>query len=642
MSKMADAANAGTWRDNLEGPALEIAMSDSRFIRVCAGPGTGKSFAMRCRVARLLEDGISPEKILAVTFTRAAARDLRHELLKIDVEGADQIRASTLHSYCHDVLSKEQVLEFTGRNPRILLKFEVRFLLHDLKTIGRNFDESERMLRAYEASWARAQDEAPGPPEAAGDRQFQIDLIAWLKFHRAMLVGELATETLRYLKDNPTVDQRSEFSHILVDEYQDLNRANQMLIDMLSDQAATAVVGDEDQSIYATLQYAQPEGIRLFSDSHPGTHDIGMVECRRCPQKVVSVANSLIEQNANRATESITPRPSNSQGTIEIIQYQTIEDEAAGIGELVRGFVDREGVDPSDVIVLTPRRRASYKLRTALRAQKFEVHSYFFEEALDSELAQERFSLLALLVNPSDRVSLRCWLGFGHDKLGIKQYQRLRDHCYATGESPMEVLQQLADGTIRIRWTDFLVSRFRELDANRTRLTPLFGEDLVNALFPVGDIDLEEIRIAALEVVAEVSPAITADELYKELRIRILFPEPPPALGAVRLMSLHSSKGLSAKLVVVTSCVESWIPSRSRGMEGLETDRELEEQRRLFYVALTRTRDTLVLSSFRRIGVREAKQMVIQSDIQRGGQLVITASRFLNELGRSAPNPRRG
>src|SRR5215210_8964856 len=104
---MVGAPYSGNWRDGLEGPALDVAMSDSRYIRVCAGPGTGKSYAMRCRVARLLEEDVEPDKILAVTFTRAAARDLRSELLKIKVVGADQIRASTLHSYCLGILSEE-------------------------------------------------------------------------------------------------------------------------------------------------------------------------------------------------------------------------------------------------------------------------------------------------------------------------------------------------------------------------------------------------------------------------------------------------------------------------------------------------------------------------------------------------------
>src|SRR5215204_6501537 len=115
---MVEGPTAGDWRTGLSGPALGIATSDSRYIRVCAGPGTGKSYAMRSRVARLLEDGVEPDKILAVTFTRAAARDLRSELLKINVVGADQIRASTLHSYCLGILSEEYVSEATGRAPR--------------------------------------------------------------------------------------------------------------------------------------------------------------------------------------------------------------------------------------------------------------------------------------------------------------------------------------------------------------------------------------------------------------------------------------------------------------------------------------------------------------------------------------------
>jgi DNA helicase II / ATP-dependent DNA helicase PcrA len=581
-------------------------------------------------------------KILAVTFTRAAARDLRSELLKIKVVGADQIRASTLHSYCLGILSEEYVLEATGRDPRILMEFEESFMLHDLKQPGRMYSANEKLLRAFGASWARFQDELPGRPGNVEDRAFHDELISWLQFHEGMLVGEIAPEALKYLRNNPHADQRSEFEHILVDEYQDLNRANQMLIDVLGENASIAIVGDEDQSIYATLQHAQPEGIRFFPDSHLGTCNFELTECRRCPKRVVALANSVITYNVNRSTAPVTPLASNPDGEVDIVQWRTVEEEAVGIARIVKQYIVDHGVDPGEVLVLSPRRRTSYALRKAINLEGIAVHSHFFEEALDEAEARVQFTLLALTANPDDGVSLRCWLGLARPDREIDQYRVLRDHCHATGIHPAEVLRQIIDGTPVIAGVDRLVRRYQLLVDSRARIESLYGEDLVDALFPRDVEAVQEMRIAALEVVAQVSSAITAGELFDELRIRVQNPEPPPSGGAVRLMSLHSSKGLSAKLVLVTSCIEDWIPSLDTKLSGDAAVRDLEEQRRLFYVALTRSTHKLVLSSFMWIGFADAKLMGIKSFRRQKGGLRVQASRFLDELGPEAPLARAG
>jgi UvrD/REP helicase N-terminal domain len=112
-------------------PAYGIASSQTRFNRVVAGPGTGKSFALKRRVARLLEQGADPERILPVTFTNVAAEDLQREMLQIGVPGCENIRGSTLHSLCMRILSRQSVLDAPGRIPRPLNKFEIEPLLYD-------------------------------------------------------------------------------------------------------------------------------------------------------------------------------------------------------------------------------------------------------------------------------------------------------------------------------------------------------------------------------------------------------------------------------------------------------------------------------------------------------------------------------
>jgi ATP-dependent DNA helicase UvrD/PcrA len=120
------------WDHGLEGPALEIAGSDRFRIRILAGPGTGKTFALKCRVARLLQTGVPPKRIFVCTFTRTAAKDLQKALSELDVPGVDDVRAQTLHGFCYQLLSRTEVLGLTGRVPRTLLGFEERFLYEEL------------------------------------------------------------------------------------------------------------------------------------------------------------------------------------------------------------------------------------------------------------------------------------------------------------------------------------------------------------------------------------------------------------------------------------------------------------------------------------------------------------------------------
>ena len=265
-------------------------------MRVLAGPGTGKTFAMKRRVMRLLQEEEDPKRILACTFTRTAARDIAKEIASLGVEGADKVWAGTLHGLCFSILQRQEVLQATGRIVRPLAKTEARFLLQDLQSKFAGVKKTDKRLKAFEAAWARLQSEEPGWPEDPVDQAFQSELIDWLKFMEGMFVGEIVPVTLRYMQDNPLCAERSKFDHVIVDEFQDLNRAEQLLVDLLAEQAMMTIIGDEDQSIYS-FKHAHPDGITDFDVDHPGTHDETLDVCRRCPTKVVALANSLIKNN---------------------------------------------------------------------------------------------------------------------------------------------------------------------------------------------------------------------------------------------------------------------------------------------------------------------------------------------------------
>src|SRR5581483_1777517 len=223
------------WNDGLVGVALNIAGSDESPLRVLAGPGTGKTYAMKRRVMRLLEEGGVPQRILACTFTRTAARDIAKEIADLGVEGAELVWAGTLHGLCFSILQRNAVLIATGRVARPLSSSEERFLLQDLRSFG-GVPGAEKKLEAFGAAWARLQSDDPGWPHDLQDQAFQSALLSWLTFHGAMLIGEMVPVTLAYLRNNPLCDERSQFEHVIVDEFQDLNRAEQVLVDLLAEQ----------------------------------------------------------------------------------------------------------------------------------------------------------------------------------------------------------------------------------------------------------------------------------------------------------------------------------------------------------------------------------------------------------------------
>ena len=406
------------WDSGLSGTQLNIAAYRGSPLHVVAGAGTGKSFALKRKVARLLEEGVSPAQILAVTFTRTAARDLVDDLQGLNVPGCTEVDARTLHSLCFRILGVQQVFEITGRVPRPLLDFETRYMLYDMGNKFGGLRERRKRLKAFEASWARLQDEDPGWPSSDIDRAFENALSSWLRFHESMLIGELVPETWRYLRNNPQSPERRRYAHILVDEYQDLNRSEQELVRLLSDEpldgnGSLTVVGDDDQSIYS-WRYAQPEGIVEFPNDYPGTQTETLVNCRRCPTKIVHVANDFLTWSRGGQKGKVLQEDiNNGEGELHIVQWNSLEEEADGLASFVASQVKSSQVEQGDVLILTPRRLIGYKIRDALNRAGIAAISCFNEDMLNAEMSQERFALLTLLARPSDRVALRTLLGMG-------------------------------------------------------------------------------------------------------------------------------------------------------------------------------------------------------------------------------------
>ncbi|MFZ0884266.1 MAG: UvrD-helicase domain-containing protein [Candidatus Acidiferrales bacterium] len=469
------------WDTGLHGVHRAIAAYPNSPLRVVAGPGTGKTFALMRRVARLLETGVQPERILAVTFTRTAANDLVEKLAALGVDGAERVAAKTLHSLSFGMLSRAAVLRALGRVSRPLLDCELDTLVCDLQEAFGGKREVKRLIKAFEAYWARLQHHQPGFPADPTERAFNRGLHDWLIFHQAMLIGEVVPAALDFVRQNPAHPDVPVYEHIVVDEYQDLNRADQALIDALSANACVTVVGDEDQSIYG-FRFAHPEGIAEYPQTHALTHDELLSECRRCPRRIVEMACALIDHNVRLEPKPLTVCPQNGEGQAYIVQHDSIENEITALAAYVEWYLETHpGVAAGEVLVLANRRLIGNGIRDRINevAQQNDrawvAQSFYFEDALKSDLAAESFTLLTLLANQDDRPALRNWLGAGSADCRRRPYVRLRAHCEAAGVSPRGALEQMLGGNLQLPYTGPLIQRF---DLLQQRLVALAALDI--------------------------------------------------------------------------------------------------------------------------------------------------------------------
>ena len=464
-------------------------------------------------------------------------------------------------------------------------------MLRDLDGAFGDIYSRRRLLHAFEAGWAREQSEHPGLALAEEDLTFEAQVIHWLRHHDAMLIGEVVPIAYDYLKNSPLAPERTQFRHVIVDEYQDLNRLEQEVVNFLrGPDASICVAGDDDQSIYR-FRHAHPQGIRDFV-ADPATESKSILACGRCPQVTVDVANSLMHSAPGRDKADLICTHENG-GTLAIVQWHDLAEEVDGLVSAIVGDISAERREPGDFLVLVNRREVGYRIRTALVSQGITAHSYFQDNALKkSAVAQEALAGLRLLVFPGDRPALRVWLGLGESSARATAYNELRRIATTVGVREFEVLVRTVDGA------DYPVSRglanrFKDLQLRLDLVAGLKVSDLVEYLFPSGNQDMELMRELAKEALATAS---TSAELLERMLHSITQPEVPQSPDFVRVMSLHKSKGLTSPVVFVATAIDGVLPTIDADNSEEEQELDRQEGRRLFYVALTRSGDELVIS----------------------------------------------
>ncbi len=611
--------------------------SEARRLRCLAGPGTGKSWALKRRVEHLLsEKGIPGSRIFVVTFTRKAAAQLISDLAELSTSGAtEEVRASTLHSYAFRLLNQEDAIRALGRTPRPCLDFELNPLFHDLASDFGDVRSTRRRLKALEAMWARQQTDEPGHPQSETDRAFEGKFDEWMRFHQSMAIGELVPLAVRFLTLNPVNSANREFDHVIVDEYQDLNRADQKLIDLIGVNGTVAIVGDDDQSIYG-FRHANPEGIRQWAETQTlPTDEVKMNLCHRCDGRIVAASNALISRNPGRVRGDLNPEPARLEaGEVAVIQWRSREEETRGLARGVHRLLDRHPLPEGEsLIIVVPRHDFGVGLKKCLDEEEVRPVRLHASLKWDEETFQRAATLFILCNQPDDRVALRVWLGAGDARWRRDAYARLRSACEGRGLGPAAALND--NEVCRAANIRALTQRWQELRTELAPLARLAPEEQVDRLFaPAGPYaEIGQRLKDAQRAGRTANPA----EL---LRAATQASEQDALVTGVNIMTLFASKGLTCDTVVISSLVNGILPKKTVAYADNDR-RQLEEDRRQLYVAMTRAKHRVILSSFRTVTRRE--NVALSLGLRGGGPRMLThASIFLDELGPTVPPPVAG
>ncbi len=595
------------WLEGIEGSvAHELIESDAQVIRVVAGPGSGKTTCLKRRLQRLIQkDEIDPKTVFVGTFTRAISRELREAL-------GTEVRISTLHSLAYGLLRKYPAA-CQGMQLRFLLRFEEDALLYDVegvaKSIG-NIHKRREALRMLQASRSQRAKYA--------NARFDGAVRRWLQRHRAMLIGEVVHLCVVGLESDDIPS--GSFGHVVIDEYQDLTAAEQELVRLVwSTTGSLTVLGDNDQSIYG-FRFNHPDGIADFHLAWPQCKDLTFIDNRRCGERILDVANLMM------AEASGTKPPMNSKsarvGELKAVQWNTLDDEITGLANVINSYADES------FLVLVPRRFIGYRLADAIGS---DARTTFSEQALEHSIAQECFATVSLLANPEDFVAARAYLGF--HGTSRKQAPGRNAEAYAslpTNIGGHEMIRQIATQKVNISGTGQSHIQERAKKAVQLidcSLTPTETIDLAfnDSLANEEQDDekrrwlaehLRELRDAAHELLMRPDTP-TLSKVIETMRYQIATRAPLQSSDdeepRVKIMTLHSAKGLEADNVVIAGVADQFMP-------GTETDQNvIAEQRRLLYVAVTRARDRLIISWPRRIRTAD-----LMKNMGRRGQVTTT------------------
>lgn len=616
--------------DTTEGPLL-----------ILAGAGSGKTTVLVNRVEHIISSYLAtPWQVLAITFTNKAAGELRERLVSAIGDEANDIWAYTFHSCCSRILRRfGEKIGYTNH-----------FTIYDTDDSRRVMKQCQKQLgiedklinhKSILAEISRAKDSLISPEEykQTAQNDFRKSKIAecyelyqaQLKKSDAMDFDDIIFNTVKLLEENEDVRNlyQTQFKYVMVDEYQDTNHAQYVLTSLLADKYKNiCVVGDDDQSIYR-FRGATIENILSFENHYKGAKVIRLEENYRSTQNILDGANAVISHNKNRKGKTLFTR----SGSGDKIVYKTVMSESEEsqyiIDEIVKNV--NNGMKYSDHAILYRMNAQSRNLEVMLTKSGISHRIIGGHRFFDRKEIKDIVSYLAVINNPSDNVRLQRIINVPKRAIGDTMFANVLEIGAGLGMSAFEVceradeFQKTSRSASKLMNFTKMIRDFQECIENGMGLNDLLQEvldvtkyldylqeepetyeDRVNNIKELSSMFIkyeEESEDANLSEFLEDVALISDIDSYNEDE------------DAVVLMTLHSAKGLEFPVVFIPGMEEGIFP----GNQSMFSEEDLEEERRLAYVGITRAKKKLYLIS--------SQQRMLYGQTSRN-----MPSRFLREI----------
>lgn len=616
---------------NTEGPML-----------IMAGAGSGKTKVLTCRVANLLQNGVRPYRILAITFTNKAAAEMRERVNNMSGPAAKDVWLFTFHAFCARFLRMEiDKLPGYGGNFAIYDTADsqnlIKQILKEMNLDDKRFQPSGILSRISNAK--NALQDAAAFARQAGDfyEQKVADIYSRyeqkLQLNNALDFDDLLMLSIKLLQENKEVREKYQdrFDYLLVDEYQDTNHAQYLLTKFLAAKHRNiCVVGDADQSIYG-WRGADIQNILDFEKDYPDAKVIKLEQNYRSTQIILDAANAVIENNTGRKPKNLWTE--NKSGA-DIIYFQAVDerDEARFVIEQLQNLQRTENKKLGDMAILYRTNTQSRIFEEMLIKSGISYNMVGGLKFYERKEIKDIIAYLRVIFNPADSLSLLRIINVPKRGIGDASLAKIQAYAAANNVSLFEAVSNAAaiDGL-----SSRFVSKLDDLAGIIFELMNLAGEAPVEDLIDRVLRDtgyLEELenertpqaqsRIDNLHELISVAQEFAASEEENNLEnflahVALVSDIDDTELGedAITLMTLHSSKGLEFPVVFLVGMEEGLFPHARTLMD----ETEIEEERRLCYVGITRAKEKLFLSS--------TKMRTIY-----GNTVTYPPSRFLQEI----------
>ena len=587
---------------------------------ILAGAGSGKTKVLTVRIAHLLAQGVNPYEILAITFTNKAAKEMKSRVEGLVGDVANRIWLSTFHSFCAKFLRFE-LDNFLGYNSNFTIydtSDSQAVIKAALKAL--NLDDKYYPVGAMIAAISDAKNKllfASDFRKQARDfyQQKVADVYEYyereLRKNNALDFDDLLLVAVKLLQSNEAVlDKYSKrFRYVMIDEYQDTNHAQYLLAKLLASHWKNiAVVGDADQSIYA-WRGADIQNILDFEKDYPNCTSIKLEQNYRSTKIILDAANAVIENNEGRPKKNLwTDKTEGAK--IQHFTAQSEHEEAAFIGDTIAKKHDIHGVPYGDMAILYRTNAQSRVLEEALIKRALPYIMVGGTKFYDRKEIKDVLAYLRVLYNPFDDLSLLRIINVPKRSIGATTVAKLQDYARANGTSLFMTLTQLhlvdsIKGKTKEKLEEFGILIFTlvaEME-DRTVLDILesildrtgYLAQLEESTDPQDQARAENIGelLSVAKDFQDTNPSGTVEDFLEQVALVNDVDSFEQEESKVTLMTLHAAKGLEFPIVFLEGLEEGLFP-HSRTLMNPE---EIEEERRLAYVGITRAEKELYISN---------------------------------------------